>query len=157
MTKEEMMNTALASITQEIKDKQDREFIEAAMSGRNEGEACGHVLAWDKEHGTLFLRLETEGTDEFEIMEGIERVKETDPVQMKACPDGTHMAVYSGRHCLGTLPEQTGNAILVLEKEALLAAEPAIHSLVPVSRRGRYAKRAVVWIDIHAVIKEPAQ
>ena len=152
----EIISTALESIRLEIEEKKHLEEAEAPLLKAEE--TCGHVLAWDPEKGALFVRLETEGTDQFERMEGIERVHENDPVQLQDSGDGSGIAAYSGQRCLGTLPEKTGSALSLLEKEGLLAVEQAmVYRLIPVSRRGRYAKRAIVFIDLHAVIKEMKQ
>jgi hypothetical protein len=150
----DVIQTALALIRQETEEKQQLETLEAKLLQTEAGEACSHVLAYDAEQGTLFLRFETEGTDVFEIMEGIERVQEKEPVQLQESSDGLRTAVYSGQRCLGTLPEKIRTAFTMLEQEGLLHVEQAVvHSLVPVSRRGRYAKRAIVWIELYAIIK----
>ena len=113
---------------------------------------------YDPDTGELLLRFEAMGTRYEGRTEQIERMKQGDPIQVVREPENrfnpNNFRLLAGRkRNVGNLPAELCNAMAPLYDSGRLTFTSARASFVePISRRSRYAKRAVLFVELRGRI-----
>ena len=109
---------------------------------------------YNEDEGVLLLRFDVRGTRYEGRTEQIEKVKEGDLIQIKRDKENVFnsnnftLLTRNGKN-VGNMPAELCNAIAPLYDSELLEIESATASFVdPISKRSRYAKQAVLFVEM---------
>lgn len=112
--------------------------------------------SYEEKTGTILIRFDARGTRYEGRTEQIERVNPGDPIQIirdtgnKFNPNNFTMLIKTGAN-VGHMPAELCNAIAPLYDAGQLQFEAASVSYVePISKRSRYAKQAVLFVELKA-------
>lgn len=109
---------------------------------------------YDPEKGVLILRFEAKGTRYEGRTEQIERVKPGDEIRVVREPENkfnpnNFCLLTARKRNVGNMPAELCNAIAPLYDSGALTFLSAHASFVePISRRSRYAKQAVLFVEL---------
>lgn len=114
--------------------------------------------SWDENTGRLLLRFEARGTRYDGRTELIERVGVGDPITVLRDPSNrfnsnNFLLLTAEGSDVGNMPAELCNAIAPLYDSRVLQIERAAVSYAePISSRSRYARQAVLFVELECVI-----
>ncbi len=118
---------------------------------------------YDAETGSFLIRFEAKGTRYNGRTEQIERVKVGDTLQLVSEPenqfnDNNFVIMTEDSDDVGNMPAELCNAIAPLFDAGELTIDEAKVSFVdPISKRSRYAKQAVLFVEARGKVIDKAE
>ena len=113
---------------------------------------------YDEETGDVLLRFEAKGTRYEGRTERIENVKTGDPIRVvrdeknEFNPNNFRLLTAKGKD-VGNIPAELCNAIAPMYDNGDLTVEESSVSFVePISRRSRYAKQAMLFVELRCKV-----
>jgi len=109
---------------------------------------------YDDNTGSFLIRFESKGTRYNGRTEQIEKVKAGDPLEIRRDPDNqfnaNNFVIYTEKgYDVGSMPAELCNVIAPLYDSEKLVIERATVSFAdPISKRSRYAKQAVLFVEL---------
>ena len=138
------------------KDMKPDFFEPGMMEYPEQSDGC-----WDEETGELVLRFEAKGTRYDGRTEQIEKMNPGDEIQIQREPGNPFnqnnftLLTKKGRN-VGNMPAELCNALAPLYDGGLIDITSAAVSFVdPISKRSRYAKQAVLFVEMKAKLRKP--
>ncbi len=116
--------------------------------------------SFDSETGEIMLRFESKGTRYEGRTERIETLSKGTPITLVRDPGNAYnhnnyILMTETQQDVGNMPADLCNAVAPLQDEGLLVWKSACVSYVePISRRSRYAKQAILFVEAHGQLKE---
>ena len=118
---------------------------------------------WEAQSGRLLLRFESRGVRYEGRSEQIERLKIGDPISVRRDPQNVYnpnnfVLLTKRGEDVGYVPAELCNAIAPLYDAGLLHFEQCVVSYVePLSRRSRYARQAVLYVELVCFVKNSSE
>lgn len=115
---------------------------------------------YDENTGSFLIRFESKGTRYNGRTEQIEKVNSGDPLEIRRDPDNqfnaNNFVIYTEKGFdVGNMPAELCNVIAPLyDSEKLVIDRAAVSFADPISKRSRYAKQAVLFVEVEGHIYE---